>query len=145
MFMFLDVRRYLLAGVFAAVITAVLILVMHFAIHTDDPGYEEVATLPLPPWAPEIDEIPPEVRPPLPEPIDLPTPPPQLITPTIDPGVGDVLITVGPTEPPPQDQGGGFGNPDGEFTPIMTIPPEYPTRALAQGLEGWVVVERGTG
>lgn len=35
--------------------------------------------------------------------------------------------------------GGGSG--DGEYLPIVKVSPVYPQRALARGLEGWVLVE----
>ena len=35
----------------------------------------------------------------------------------------------------------GFGFSDGEYLPIVKVSPEYPRRALVEGLAGWVIVE----
>ena len=35
----------------------------------------------------------------------------------------------------------GFGFSDGEYLPIVKVAPEYPRRALVEGLAGWVIVE----
>ncbi|MAV24649.1 MAG: protein TonB [Gammaproteobacteria bacterium] len=37
--------------------------------------------------------------------------------------------------------GGGIGMGDGEYLPIVQVQPQYPQRALARGLQGWVVLE----
>tara|TARA_R110002072_G_scaffold64_15_gene514 strand:+ start:4138 stop:4851 length:714 start_codon:yes stop_codon:yes gene_type:complete len=37
--------------------------------------------------------------------------------------------------------GKGFGFSDGEYLPIVKVAPEYPRRALVEGLSGWVIVE----
>jgi len=37
--------------------------------------------------------------------------------------------------------GGGFGITDGEYLPIVKVQPQYPRRALARGLAGYVIVE----
>ena len=141
MFVTLDFRRYLLAGCLAVGITAVLILIMHYAIHTDEPNYDPRDTVVLHDWAPEIVEQPPTKRIPKPPKVEPPVAPPPTVTPTVD-SIGDPapfeIVVPGPT---PTGGEGTFGNPDGEFTPLMTIPPEYPSRALAQGIEGWVIVE----
>jgi protein TonB len=35
----------------------------------------------------------------------------------------------------------GFGFSDGEYLPIVKVSPEYPRRALVEGLAGWMIVE----
>lgn len=45
----------------------------------------------------------------------------------VDIGMGDLeSATVSPT--------------DGEYLPIVTVPPQYPNRALQRGIEGWCMV-----
>ncbi|MDX1694912.1 MAG: TonB family protein [Ketobacteraceae bacterium] len=36
--------------------------------------------------------------------------------------------------------GSGFGSGDGDFLPMVKVPPQYPRRALRNGVEGYVVV-----
>ena len=37
--------------------------------------------------------------------------------------------------------GGGFGVSDGEYLPIVKVLPQYPRRAQARGMSGWVILE----
>ena len=37
--------------------------------------------------------------------------------------------------------GGGFGISDGEYLPIVKVAPQYPRRAQASGMSGWVILE----
>jgi protein TonB len=37
--------------------------------------------------------------------------------------------------------GGGFGISDGEYLPIVKVLPQYPRRAQARGMSGWVILE----
>ena len=52
---------------------------------------------------------------------------------------GDITTIPGPTADPGPVSGGGMA--DGDILPVMTVPPEYPQRMLARGVEGWVLVE----
>lgn len=38
------------------------------------------------------------------------------------------------------EAGTGFGTGDGDFLPMVKVPPIYPRRALRNGVEGWVIV-----
>lgn len=37
--------------------------------------------------------------------------------------------------------GAALGATDAEYLPIVTVPPQYPNRALQRGIEGWCLVE----
>lgn len=68
-------------------------------------------------------------------------PPPRAV---IDqPGTEGPVITVTPPAPPSRQRRdpGSFGLVDGEALPVVKVLPQYPTAALRQNLEGYVIVE----
>ena len=66
---------------------------------------------------------------------------------TVEPNEYDEFentITVAPPEPTRTRvniRGSIYGQSDGEYLPIVKVAPVYPSRALARGLEGYVIVE----
>ena len=134
-------KRYTLSCTVAVFVTGMLVLIMHYAIHTEEAEYVEYDPISLEPLNPQIDDVPVEVRDPLPPKPEPPALPPEMVVPKfalVDTGGGHPTIS-----PPPKDSG-ATPNPsavEGEMLPILTVPPEYPQRMLSRGTEGWVVVE----
>ncbi len=134
-------RRYAYSAAVAAFVTGTLVLIMHYAIHTEEAGYVEHTPVSLPPIDPQIVDVPVDVRDPRPPKPEPPVLPPEVQVPDF------ALVDTGgdhPTFTPPPAKTGVTPNPsvvEGEMLPILTVPPEYPRRMLSRGTEGWVVVE----
>ena len=134
-----SVRRYSISVTVAFVITLALVAIMRLAVHLEEPRLDEAPRAMLPTFVPQIEDIEPGPKIKKPEP-----PPPVLIPPpALQPHVstmGDPPI-VPPVVAPPATAGPSFGDPDGDMVPILTSAPQYPARALARAIEGWVLVE----
>ncbi len=80
-----------------------------------------------------------------PEPIDDPPPP----DPTDDPrpnvmGEGPGIPSFRPGDSGPADvliNGTPLAATDGDYLPLVRVPPQYPARAAQNGIEGWVLLE----
>ena len=137
------IKRYVGAVLLGGVVTFGLLMLMRAVIANPNASVEESGVghvvelvqvmedqevlvenrLPDPP--PPADEPPPDL------------PPPSVDTDvTVGVGIGDVKVDheVGL-------QGAGGFSPDGEYLPIIKVAPVYPRRALARGLEGFVLVQ----
>jgi len=137
-----ELQRYALSAVVACAVTAALVLVMYHAIHRDEPVVFEPAQLRLTEWRPVMeDRTPPtkDRRVPKPEPVEPEPDVPDL--PSFVPQLGDGGGAGIPRPEPQPDPIAAVGNAEGDMLPIMTVPPEYPQRMLARGIEGWVIVE----
>lgn len=141
----MNVARLILAAVLAAATTFGLLLLMHFLISADFKAPKEgeerkIADILMPerqietnfdvekPEKPEDPETPP---PPMPE--------PDFQQPDVSPSA---LNMAAPKVAPTLDVKGvgGFVS-DGEYLPIVKVQPQYPSRALSRGIEGYVIVE----
>lgn len=135
------VRRYSASVAFSVATTAGLLLIMHYAIHSDEPTtFDPVIGTVLafsdvqddPPIEPER-RIPQKTPPP-----DLP-PPTQPTLPN-DPYNGEgVAVGLEPPVVVVVDNPTATG--DGEALPVVMVTPTYPNRAMTRGIEGWVIVE----
>lgn len=137
------IKRYVGAVLLGGIVTFGLLMLMRAVIANPNAAVEEGAAghvvelvqvledqevlvenrLPEPP--PPADEPPPEL------------PPPSADTDvSVGIGIGDVQVVheVG------LKGAGGFSR-DGEYLPIIKVAPVYPRRALARGLEGYVLVQ----
>lgn len=131
--------RFFVSIVFAFFMTAGLILLMQHLIKPDaEAPLDPDQSIPIS-YLPVIEEPPPP-PPQLPEPVEPPSPPPPThILPTVD-GDGPILVVFNP-EPVVDPKVGVDQHIGGDALPILTVPPDYPDRALARGIEGFVVVE----
>jgi protein TonB len=141
----MNVARLILAAVLAAATTFGLLLLMHFLIAADMKAPEEredrkVADIHMPERQietkydtekPEKPEDPEEPPPPMPE--------PDFQQPDV---TASALNMAAPRVAPNLDVKGigGFAS-DGEYLPIVKVQPQYPSRALSRGIEGYVIVE----
>lgn len=141
----MNVARLVLAAVLAAATTFGLLLLMHFLISADNKPPEEaedrkVADILMPERQietkydvekPEKPEDPQEPPPPMPE--------PDFQQPDLS---ASALNMSAPRVAPNLDVKGvgGFAS-DGEYLPIVKVQPQYPSRALSRGIEGYVIVE----
>ncbi|MEM7101053.1 MAG: energy transducer TonB [Pseudomonadota bacterium] len=123
-----------------AAMTAVLFLIMQSVVAEKD--IEIPQTFILGPV--ELVLIPPEEEvppiPPIPEPIKPEAEPPTIREPVIGRGTEIVGSTKWPV-PGSAEHVFDLAPADGELTPIVTVAPDYPRRQLAQGIEGWVLIE----
>lgn len=141
----MNVARLISAAVLAAATTFGLLLLMHFLIAADFKAPAEgeerkIADILMPerqietnfdvekPEKPEDPETPP---PPMPE--------PDFQQPDVSP---NALNMAAPKVAPALDvKGVGNFASDGEYLPIVKVQPQYPSRALSRGIEGYVIVE----
>ncbi|MBA3564358.1 MAG: energy transducer TonB [Gammaproteobacteria bacterium] len=78
-------------------------------------------------------------KPPEPEAPPPDAPPPRMDS--IDPASETINIAATPVEADINIGGIGLGASDGDYLPVVKVAPIYPRRALARGIEGYVVVE----
>ncbi len=139
------IARYAISFGFAALITFGLFFGMQWLIATgefelDDSGdrirvemaqvreIQETREVERKPEAPTEVEAAPDVS------IDMST--------SVDNVSGGVEIGTTAMEAAPIATGtAGFSATDGEYLPIVRVPPQYPARAAENGIEGWVLLE----
>ncbi|AFU99856.2 energy transducer TonB [Simiduia agarivorans] len=128
----------------AAATTASLIFLMHFLIARDLQEPKEtdefkVVDITMPEREIKTQyETPEAVKP------DDPTPPPEMPEMDFDtPDLNPNAINMGAPKVAANLKVGGIGgfSSDGEYLPIVKVQPVYPRRALARGIEGYVIVE----
>lgn len=136
------VQRYSASAAIAVFITGGLLLVMHHAIDSQE---TEITIAPPSPNLQLLPTIPDETLPVRPPKVSEPPKPeklPPLPLQSINPDGGGWSDAQQPKTAPglvhiSLDQGLA----EGDYLPIMKVPPEYPNRMLSRGIEGWVLVE----
>jgi len=140
----MKVTRVILASIFAAFTTVVLVVVMFKLVDKDweppgDPDKRKIADIRMPDR--EIETQYDTSKPDKPdEPEEAPDiPEPDFDAPDVSPDAVNIAQPVINT-----DFDIGFGNnfkADGEYLPIVRVNPRYPTNAATRGIEGWVIIE----
>jgi len=133
--------RYLTAALGSFFVTSGLVYLMVQLVTIDDLGLDETPPYPVPEFVrvPEDEPEPPRKEiPEKPPVVEVEPPPPEMLLASNDttgvgvefaqpvtakPGAGDFLRVV-----------------DGEHIPLVKVAPQYPRRAITQGLEGYVVL-----
>lgn len=140
----MKVVRIIIAVALAAGTTFGLLFLMHALIASNMKAPEEgeetkIADILMPKreietkYDTEKPEEPQQVEEPPPD-----MPDPEFDQPDIDP---DALNMSAPkSKPQLAVKGVNFGS-DGEYLPIVKVQPQYPSRALSRGIEGYVIVE----
>ena len=119
--------------------TVVLFLVMHLVV-APSAEIEPLPVVPAPPIT--LVNLPPEKAPPPPPPRIEPPKierQPEVVIPIVTGGSYAVIPTVAPVRPVLDAKPSLMS--DGELARILAVAPEYPRRQLAQGIEGWVLLE----
>lgn len=141
----MKLARLLVAAACAVGMTFGLLFLMHALIEANIKAPEEVeerkiADILMPQR--EIETKFDVDKPDKPEEVD--EPPPDMPEPEFDqPDVNpDAIVMSAPKVNPNLSVSGigGFGS-DGEYLPIVKVQPQYPSRALSRGLEGYAIVE----
>ena len=136
-------KRYLGAVLLGGVVTFGLLMLMRAVIANPDAALEEGVQGHIVELVHVLEDQDVLVEDRLPDPPPPPDePPPDLPPPSVDNSVS-VGIDIGAVQVQSSvDLGdaGGFSG-DGEYLPIIKVQPIYPRRALARGLEGFVLLE----
>lgn len=141
----MSIARLVIGGFFAAIITVVLFGVMQKLIHQNEVNIDEtethkIADIQMGKTAIEVntkehkpekpdnpEELPPEVQQPELESLDANT---EQVN--IAPSLKiDLSLLSGP----------GLSASDGEYLPMVKVQPQYPSRALSRGIEGYCIIE----
>jgi len=139
----MNVSRLISAGLFAAVTTVALVLLMHELINTkwEKPDEEKNyrfsdVRMPDRDIETQYDQEKPEKPD---EPEDVPDiPEPDFDAPDVS---ADAVNIAAPSFDTGVEVSFGNFKSDGEYLPIVRVEPIYPTRAASRGVEGYVVVE----
>jgi len=141
----MQITRLFIGGVLAAVITVVLFGIMQNLIHQDEVSIDEgesrkIADIQMgktdievnvkeqkPDKPEDPEELPPEIA------------PPELQT--LDANADQVNITPSLKVDMSLLSGPGLSASDGEYLPMVKVQPQYPSRALSRGIEGYCIVE----
>lgn len=137
--------RLLLGAALALVITTGLLVVMQLLIKQDDiqlktSDARKIADIQM--GRTEIDVNENVRKPDKPDTPEQEPPPAQDRTPMQDNALSTQTLNVTPSfKGDLSFSGARLSASDGEYLPIVKVPPEYPRRALARNLEGYCVVE----
>ena len=136
----ITLPRMLSASGLGLVVTLALFYIMTVLIRGDDTlEFVRKPTMPVD-WIPVLEDEP-VIRKPREDPPPPVQPPP--VTPRTK--VTDEIVTVGIEWTDPgilvEGEKPTIGVSDGEAVPLVTSAPDYPPRAIAQGIQGWVIVE----
>ena len=124
------------------IVTALLFLLMQKLITSDRRPFEEVAIVNIVDFVPVVEEL--EVRTtrkrpdPPPEPDEMP---PDLPDVPVDPTKGAAGTEITPPIVDKPQVAGTISYADGDQIPVATVSPNYPSRAIARGIEGFVLLE----
>ena len=137
--------RYGAAAVAGAIVAVALLYIMQAVISTDKNPLNEAPKIRILEFVRVIEDVPVNViKPEFDEP-----PPPDEIPPDMpevdlsEDGLGSAVVDVGVSGDFAVDLGGfdmGWDH-DGDYLPLSRVEPDYPTRALQRGIEGYVIVE----
>jgi protein TonB len=140
----MNLSRVAVAGLLSAIVTLCLLLLMNLLINNqfdlpDESNAIKVAAIHIPNINVEkrIEDVKP-IKPQLQE-----APPPEIPAPTFDaPQLSPESFAI--NAPINNDKTGvrpgALALGEGEYLPIVKVPPEYPTTALARGIEGYCTV-----
>ena len=132
-------RRGLLSCLFSAVITAGLLLLMRHFVATTDAAYQEGPPAPKLVFSRTVEDPEPPARRKKVEPPPVLIEPPRPLPAHIE--IGDEGAPTQFDRVVPVVEEFGRAVSDARMPiPFLTPPPEYPQRALARGVEGWVLV-----
>lgn len=139
----MHAARFPFAVVFGAVFATALFWLLWSLVRT---SYEPVVVVPTPitnftRLRPDTEPVPRR-----PDKIERELPPPTPEAPRIglpDTGIDRTIARIDPVVDP---SGGGLrtslpSGSDRDVIPLVRVPPEYPPRAIARGIEGWVLVQ----
>lgn len=136
-------KRYLGAVLLGGVVTFGLLMLMRAVIANPEAALEEGVQGHIVELVQVLEDQDVLVEDRLPDPPPPPDePPPDLPPPSVDNSVS-VGIDIGAVQVQSSvdlSDAGGFSR-DGEYLPIIKVQPIYPRRALARGLEGFVLLE----
>jgi protein TonB len=139
----MNASRLISAGIFAAITTVALVLLMHQLINHDWEKPDEKdnyrfsdVRMPDRDIETQYDQEKPEKPD---EPEDVPDiPEPDFDAPDVS---ADAVNIAAPNIESTVDVSFGNFKSDGEYLPIVRVEPIYPTRAASRGVEGYVIVE----
>lgn len=132
-------RRGLLSCLFSAVITAGLLLLMRHFVATTDAAYQEGPPAQKLVFSRTVEDPEPPARRKRVEPQPVLIEPPRPLPDDIEIGEEGEPTHFDPVEPVIEQYGRAVSDARMPI-PFLTPAPEYPQRALARGLEGWVLV-----
>lgn len=139
----MNLSRLIVASLFAAVTTAVLIVVMFKLVDKDWEEPDEKKQIKLSAFNEPPAEIETQYDTSKPDKPDEVENPPEVPEPEFDtPDVSAEAVNIAqPTLDGNVEVSMGSFTSDGEYLPIVRVEPIYPTRAASRGIEGWADVE----
>lgn len=139
----MSATKTLLAIVSGAVITVALLLLMNSLINTEFKAPEDGSEFKIPDIRMGNTKVETRFEEAKPEKPEEPQAPPELPEPVFDtPQVStDAIVMTAPKQAAGLDTSGHSLNfSEGEYLPIVKVPPEYPSNALSRGIEGYCTV-----